>query len=157
MGSCSYNHSRPIRSQLTFCSTINAFGLGLITVFSIVVATLDFMLLRFMITLGKFRRAMAPKIDRWIQDGVFQLQRKVYEAQGEGVWQHVDKEIPVTAGNARLGDLSSTSVAGSNRVVQDGCFNCSSWKLQSMTSWSTDRTVVSDKGGSMKDGEITPG
>ena len=98
-----------------------------------------------MIIIGRYRRAMAPKIDRWIQDGVFQLQRKVYEMQGEGTWQHTEKEVPVTLGNERLKDLSDTSVARSNQSVKHECFHCSVRKLQSMKSWATDKTAVSDK------------
>ncbi|KAF2184852.1 hypothetical protein K469DRAFT_750706 [Zopfia rhizophila CBS 207.26] len=104
-------HVQRVRKSGGFV-TINAFGLALITVFSILVATLDFMLLRFLITLSRFRRAMAPKLHRWIQDGVFQLQRRAYEARGEGSWQHTDKEIPVTLGNERLEDLPVLSVSG---------------------------------------------
>jgi hypothetical protein len=155
-GSCEYHQASLIRKWLISCSTINAFGLALITVFSTIIAILDFTILRFMITLGRFRRALAPKIDRWIQDGVFQLQRKVYESQGEGTWQHIDKEVPVTSDSERLKDLSDTSVAQENQATHE-CFHCSARKLQSMKSWSTDRTVVYDKVGSMKDGEITPG
>jgi hypothetical protein len=117
----------------------------LIAVFSIIVAILDFTMLRFMITLGRFRRAMAPKIDRWIQDGAFQLQRKVYEAQGEGTWQHTDKEIPVTSDNLSLEDISSTASVWPSHAMQGRCFHCSVEKLQSMPTWSTGKTLADDK------------
>ena len=31
-----------------------------------------------------------------MQDGVFQLQRRAYEAHGEGTWSCLDQEVPVT-------------------------------------------------------------
>ncbi|ORY10988.1 hypothetical protein BCR34DRAFT_588267 [Clohesyomyces aquaticus] len=96
--------------------TVNTFGLALIAVFSILSATIDFMLPRFSITLSKFRRAMAPKLDRGIRDGVFQLQRRAYEVEGRGSWQHIEKEKPVTTGNERLEDLPIASVSGSNEI-----------------------------------------
>lgn len=105
----------------------------------------DFMLLRFLITLSRFRRAMAPKLDRWIQDGVFQLQRRAYEAKGEGSWQHIDKEIPVTTGKERLGDLPIESVVGSSLSEVQECSSCSARKLRSMKSWATDTTAVEAK------------
>jgi hypothetical protein len=46
----------------------------------------DIVLLKFLIYLSKFRRALSPRIERWIQDGVLQLQRRAYEAHKEGTW-----------------------------------------------------------------------
>jgi hypothetical protein len=65
------------------------------------------LLLRLLIYTRRFRHILAPRIDRWIQDGVFQLQRRAYEAQEEVAWGRSDKEIPVTAGNVQLPVLST--------------------------------------------------
>ena len=72
------------------------FGLAFITTFSCLATALDIFLLRFLIYLSRFRKALAPKLDQWVQDGIFQLQRRAYEAQGEGTWSRFDQEIPVT-------------------------------------------------------------
>lgn len=37
---------------------------------------------------------------------MFQLQRHAYEGEGQGVWERVDKEIPITSETAQLSDLS---------------------------------------------------
>jgi hypothetical protein len=63
-------------------------------------------LLRFLIYLSQFRNALSPRIERWIQDGIFQLQRRAYEDQSE--WQDIDKEIPVTVTRVKLQDLPRT-------------------------------------------------
>ena len=70
---------------------------------------LDLILLRFIVFWRTFRGFFAPRIDAWIQDGVFQLQRRAYEAQGEGVWERLDKEIPATLNAAELSTLPVVS------------------------------------------------
>ncbi|KAF2730866.1 hypothetical protein EJ04DRAFT_579521 [Polyplosphaeria fusca] len=77
-------------------ANINVFGLAFVITFAFVVAILDLVLLRFLIYLGKFRKALSPRLDQWIQDGVYQLQRQTYQARGEGTWSRLDQEIPVT-------------------------------------------------------------
>lgn len=129
----------------SLCSSINAFGLAFIAVFSCVVVILDFTILRIMVTLSRFRRVMAPKLDRWLQDGVFQLQRRAYEAQGEGLWLHTDKEIPVTVGNEQLKDLPLASKSAFELRYLHECASCSARKLRSMKSWATDTTAVEGK------------
>lgn len=71
--------------------------------FSVTVTLLDILLLRFFIYLSRFRAALSPRIDRWIQDGIFQLQRRAYETHAQ--WQDTEEEIPVTAGRELLPDL----------------------------------------------------
>jgi hypothetical protein len=63
-------------------------------------------MLRFLVYLSQFRKALTPRIDRWIQDGVFQLQRRAYEAEGEGTWTDLDKEIPNVADGHQFSDLT---------------------------------------------------
>ncbi|KAF2018268.1 hypothetical protein BU24DRAFT_390046 [Aaosphaeria arxii CBS 175.79] len=84
---------------------INVFGLTFIIVFSCVITLVDLLLLKFLIFLSRFRRAVAFRIDLWIQDGVFQLQRKAYEGHNQESWQMVDKEIPVPVKNDKLENL----------------------------------------------------
>jgi len=61
---------------------INVFGL----VFTVAVATTivicDLVLLRFLIYIRKYIAPLAPRLDRWFQDGIYQLQRRAHEAQG---------------------------------------------------------------------------
>jgi hypothetical protein len=49
-----------------------------------------------MIYLTRFRRALGPRIDRWIQDGVWQLQRRAYEGEGYRGWTDLEADIPLT-------------------------------------------------------------
>lgn len=44
-------------------------------------------------------------MSRWIQEGVFQLQRRAYEAYGEGTWHHLEKEVPMTEIGLKLEEL----------------------------------------------------
>lgn len=71
--------------------------------FSSLVALLDLILLRLILIPRK-----SPRINRWIQDGVFQLQRRAYEVHGEGTWYQIEKEIPMTIIGEQLGDLPLT-------------------------------------------------
>ncbi|KAF2183698.1 hypothetical protein K469DRAFT_667950 [Zopfia rhizophila CBS 207.26] len=87
-------------------ANVNVFALALIIAVSCTVTILDILLLRFLIFLSKFRSALAPRINRWIQDGVLQLQRRAYEALGEGKWKDLEGEIPVTSRNEVLSDLA---------------------------------------------------
>lgn len=84
---------------------INFFGLIFILTMSTIITTVDICLLRFLIYLKKSRQILSPRIDRWIQDDVFQLQRRAYEALGEGVWTRLENEIPVTIEDSLLPDL----------------------------------------------------
>ncbi|KAF2277918.1 uncharacterized protein EI97DRAFT_415680 [Westerdykella ornata] len=84
---------------------INFFGLVFTLVVSSVIVLTDVVLLRVLIYLSKFRKSMAPRLDRWIQDGIFQLQRRAHEAQGNGVWKDLADDVPVTVDNTKLPDL----------------------------------------------------
>lgn len=75
---------------------INVFGLSFIIAFSVLVALLDIFILKFMIYLSKFRAALGPRIDRWIQDGIWQLQRRAYEGEGYRGWTDLEADIPIT-------------------------------------------------------------
>ena len=78
------------------------FGLALIVSLAVVAILLDTVFMKQLITTTKFKQIGCLKIDHWIQDGVFQLQRRAYEACGEGVWDNLDREIPVTIGKHML-------------------------------------------------------
>ncbi|KAF2707919.1 hypothetical protein K504DRAFT_436031 [Pleomassaria siparia CBS 279.74] len=83
---------------------INVFGMSFIIAFSLLVAIIDIMLLKFLIFLSRFRRTLAPRIDRWVQDGVWQLQRRAYEGHGYRGWIDLDKDIPMSTSKPRLAD-----------------------------------------------------
>jgi hypothetical protein len=86
-------------------ANINIFGLAFIITFSLIVTILNLFILRFFIFLSRFRRALAPRLDRWVQDGVFHLQRRAFDAAGEGTWVKVEEEIPSTLAGQVLGEL----------------------------------------------------
>lgn len=89
---------------------VNVFGLAFVIVTSLLLTIVDIVLLKYLIYLSKFRKALSPRIDRWIQDGVLQLQRRAYEAYGQGTWSELDKDVPLTEPNEMLDDLPRTSV-----------------------------------------------
>lgn len=70
----------------------------------------DLLLLRFLIYLSRTRRYLSPRIDRWIQDGVFQLQRRAYESHGQGTWENLDQPVPTTTTLETLSDLPINSL-----------------------------------------------
>jgi hypothetical protein len=90
---------------LTYYRNISVFGLVFTVTFSCVAVFLDVILLKFLIFLKQFRSALAPRIDAWIQDGTFQLQRRAYEAYGEGQWERFDEEIPLHKHGEELAPL----------------------------------------------------
>ncbi|KAF1921407.1 hypothetical protein BDU57DRAFT_535081 [Ampelomyces quisqualis] len=75
---------------------VNVFGLTFLIATSLLLTLVDVVLLKYIIYLSKFRKALSPRIDRLIQDGVLQLQRRAYEAQGQGTWSELDKDVPLT-------------------------------------------------------------
>jgi hypothetical protein len=77
-------------------------------------AIIDTVLLRFLIYLSTFRKALSPRIDRWIQDGVLQLQRRAYEAHKEGTWSGLSKEVPLTDAKELLAELPLASLPSAN-------------------------------------------
>jgi hypothetical protein len=65
------------------CSNINVFGLVFVLTLSLLALIVDITLLKFLIYLARFRRQLGPRVERWIQDGVWQLQRRAYEGVGQ--------------------------------------------------------------------------
>ena len=90
-------------------SNINVFALAFTLTLSLTFTFLDLVILRFFIYLSKFKKALSPHIERWIQDDIFQLQRRAYEATGQGVWAKLEKEIPITRQATMLSDLIDES------------------------------------------------
>jgi hypothetical protein len=91
-------------------SNVNVFGMVFVITVSVLFAIVDILLLRVLIFLDKLRPVLSPRIERWIQDGVLQLQRRAYEAHGEGTWSQLDKEVPLTRSNEKLDELPLASV-----------------------------------------------
>ena len=100
-----------------------------------------------------------PRINRWIQDGVLQLQRRAYEAEGQGVWSKLDEKIPLTEPGKLLLELSSqnaaTLQAGSTLQrasillwIQNGLprLSPSTTRGSSITTWLLDQNLVSAPG-----------
>lgn len=71
---------------------------------------LDLILLKSLPHVPFFRRKLAPRIDRWIQDSVFQFQRRAYEAHGSGEWENLNEQIPNTTDMEKLSELPVDSV-----------------------------------------------
>lgn len=104
-------HKSNHKHVLTTASNINVFGLSVVIALSVTLALLDICILRIMIYLARFRRALGPRIDRWIQDGVWQLQRRAYEGEGYRGWSDLEADIPLTY-ERKLKDLPILWVPG---------------------------------------------
>jgi hypothetical protein len=61
---------------------------------------------------------MTPRLNRWIQDGVLQLQRCAFEAEGKGTWENLDNDIPVTTYGERLSELSRGLFPTVNEIIE---------------------------------------
>jgi len=96
------------RARLTYPRNINLFGLVFIIVIACTFVTTDLLLLKALVHLSKFRKALAPRLDRWVQDGTLQLQRRAFEAEGQGTWENFDSEVPVTSRGEKLNQLSGS-------------------------------------------------
>ncbi|KAH7128142.1 hypothetical protein B0J11DRAFT_430867 [Dendryphion nanum] len=81
---------------------INVFGLAFVVTFSMTIAVVNFFILRFFVFLESFRKRLNPRVDRWINDGVHQLQRRAFEGHEDVVWVDLEKEVPVTRENGVL-------------------------------------------------------
>ncbi|KAF2734975.1 hypothetical protein EJ04DRAFT_436020 [Polyplosphaeria fusca] len=92
---------------------INVFGLAFIITIACVVIAIDMTLFKFLIYLSQFRRHvwLSPRLDRWLQDGVLQLQRRAYEAEGQGHWTNAEEAVPLTGEHVKLRDLATESVS----------------------------------------------
>ncbi|KAF2024892.1 hypothetical protein EK21DRAFT_20904, partial [Setomelanomma holmii] len=86
-------------------ANINVFALTFVTAFSLIITICNTLILRFFIFMSRFRTALAPRIDRWIQDGVYQMQRRAFEAQSQGCWVQLEQEVPITLQQEKLHEL----------------------------------------------------
>lgn len=84
---------------------INVFALAFVITFCVVVTALDLILLKFLVFWRRFRGLSALRVEAWIQDGTFQLQRRAFEAHSEGTWERLDKEVPATIDDVELTTL----------------------------------------------------
>ncbi|KAF2727987.1 hypothetical protein EJ04DRAFT_581657 [Polyplosphaeria fusca] len=102
---------------------INVFALSFVYAFSVFIVTMDIVLLRFLIYLSRFRRmrTLGPRIERWIQDGVLQLQRRAFESSRQGTWRSLEKEVPITARRETLEDLPRGEF---QRLLKNAGRNC---------------------------------
>jgi hypothetical protein len=98
---------------------VNVFGLSFIIAFSVLIALLDIFILKFMIFLSRFRAALGPRIDRWIQDGIWQLQRRAYEGEGYRGWTDLEADIPLTKED-KLKDLAILWLPSKSPAVNHG-------------------------------------
>ncbi|KAF2120277.1 hypothetical protein BDV96DRAFT_642118 [Lophiotrema nucula] len=84
---------------------INVLALAFIVTFACVVTILDLVLLKYLIFLQRWRKALSPGIIHWIRDGIYQLQWRAYDTYGEGDWEYTNKEVPLTVTGEFLRDL----------------------------------------------------
>jgi hypothetical protein len=95
---------------------------------------IDITLLKFLIYLSSFRRQLGPRIERWIQDGVWQMQRRAYEGEGIRDWTDLESEIPLTYKGQKLKDLPILWVPGKSPMVMQSDTFRSTGSLETLTS-----------------------
>jgi hypothetical protein len=115
----SHHHRFPIAPSQLMCScrNINLFGLVFILTFSLLALVVDITLLKFLVYIARFRRHLGPRVERWVQDGVWQLQRRAYEGEGLRDWANLEDEIPLTTKGQMLKDLPILWVPGKSPMV----------------------------------------
>jgi hypothetical protein len=96
---------------------INFFGLVFTLTFAFLAMLIDSTLLKFLVYLSRFRRNLGPRIERWIQDGVWQLQRRAYEGEGQRTWVDLESEIPLMEQACKLNDLPILWVPGKSPMA----------------------------------------
>ena len=94
------------------------FGLVLILVLATTMTFLNLAVIRQLVFLTPLRHALAPRLDRWMQDSVFQLQRRAFEAHGEGTWLDLSHDIPITIVGETLAELALQSLPKSEEKVE---------------------------------------
>jgi len=60
---------------------------------------------------SKFQATLTPRLNRWIQDGVWQLQRHAYEAQGHDDWFDIERELPLNKKGTVFKDLPASPLS----------------------------------------------
>lgn len=83
----------------------NVFGLVFIVTVASVLTLIDMTLLRFIAFFKEVRRSDAPRLERWMQDGLFHLQRLAYEACEDSRWKDLTEEVPITVERVTFADL----------------------------------------------------
>jgi hypothetical protein len=94
-----------ISTLLTPHSNINFFGFLFTVIASGTIVLTDLVLLRSLLYLRKYKTRLSPRLDRWLQDGIYQLQRRAQEAQNNGVWIKLTEEVPITSVKTSLPEL----------------------------------------------------
>ena len=87
------------------CSNINVFGFAFTITVSLTISIVNFFILRFFVFLQRFRKSLAPRLDLWVNDDVYQLQRRAFEGNEDAVWIGLTKEIPVTSEKFLLSEV----------------------------------------------------
>lgn len=72
--------------------------------------------------MSKFQSTLTPRLNRWIQDGVWQLQRHAYEAQGHDDWLDIEREIPLNKKGEVFKDLPASPLLPRHMRVDLECF-----------------------------------
>ena len=91
-------------------SNINFFGLVFILVLSCTIILVDLSLFRILVAASRWSPKMARRLERWVQDGILQLQRRAFEAEGKGAWEGLCDDVPVTRGEQKLSELALVTV-----------------------------------------------
>lgn len=81
---------------------VNVFALAFMIAFSCFIMIFNSKILKFLVFLSNFRRALALHIDHWIQGGVWQLHRQAYQGEGCRDWEELENWIPLMEKGIKL-------------------------------------------------------
>lgn len=87
---------------------MNVFGLAFVLTFSVVTSFINVFILRYFIYFKRFRKTLAPRLDRRVKDGIFQLQGRAVEADENTTWTDMEKEIPTTMYDTTMSEMLPT-------------------------------------------------
>jgi hypothetical protein len=90
-------------------SNINVFGISFLMAFTLTISIFNLTFQRCYLFVKRKQEKLTPRLDRWVQDGVFQWQRRAFEANTQTTWIRLEKEIPVTSEKEHITELHSSS------------------------------------------------
>jgi hypothetical protein len=93
-------------------SNISTYSLSLTIAFGSLIILADLFIVSIISCVHAKRKISSASHDAWIADGLHQVQRRLFEAQGQGVWKNEDASVPVTTDrDMLLGAMKMTTTA----------------------------------------------
>ncbi|KAF2183637.1 hypothetical protein K469DRAFT_667831 [Zopfia rhizophila CBS 207.26] len=77
-------------------SNVNTYGLVIVLSIGTLIILTNFFLIDLVVWAQKCRKADPLKSDRWVADGLFQVQKSLFEIRGQGLWRETQSAVPIT-------------------------------------------------------------